>query len=170
MPGVGRYRRTGENEMTLTEIHAPMHADRLGITIWHKHDWLCLLAEGVGWSMISDQVEKADSDPITEEHEPKLEHIGKVFACECGMVYTLRGPDVDIVRMLVSEEGNCLNPICNIIIPLPHAGVLNEVNESAVIAKQEAQEMLAIAFDEDEYPVPFVDEVPIPEDVVKEEE
>mgnify|MGYP006407812917 CR=1 FL=1 len=163
MPGVGRYHRTGLLEITLSEIHAPMEPDRLGITVWNKVDWITLLGNAIGWVVVTDQVRTADQEPVDDGDEPALEHIGKVFACPCGMIYSLRGPGGGLLRLKVSEEGNCLNPNCNILIPLPHAGVLNAVDDGAIIAKQEAEEMIAIALDEDDYPLaphdPVINEV-----------
>jgi hypothetical protein len=158
MPNVGRYRRTGQTELTLTEIHADMMPDRLGISVWHKHDWIRVLADTIGWHVVGDQVEKADSDSLAiEENEPRMEHIGKVWACPCGMVYTLLGAGTTEPRLKVGENGDCINTTCDITIPHPHAGVLNVVNDTAVIAKMEAQELLSIARDEDEYPAPPMD-------------
>jgi len=155
MPNVGRYRRTGEREMTLVEIHADMMPDQLGVSVWHKHDWIRLLADRIGWYVISDRVEKADSDILPpQEDQPRLEHIGKVWACPCGMVYTLLPDDSPELRIKVPENGDCLNPNCDITIPYPHAGILNAINDTAVIAKMQAEEMIGIARDEDEYPAP----------------
>ena len=169
MPGVGRYRRTGINELTLTEIHATMEPDNLGVTVWNKHDWICILAQAIGWDVVSDQVKKADQDVLpADEDEPALEHIGKVFACPCGMIYSLRGPHSDVLRLKVSDDGSCLNPNCTIILPYPHAGVLNAVDDGAVIAKHEAQDLLDIAMDEEEYQ-PQPDEYPAPPEEVRTE-
>jgi len=158
MPNVGRYRRTGERELTLTEIHADMLPDKIGVSVWHKHDWIRYLADQIGWFVVSDRVETADMDKMAiEEHEPRIEHIGKVWACQCGMVYTLLGATSGETRVLLPASGDCLNPNCDITIPYPHAGVLNVVNDSAVIAKMEAKDLLAIALDEDEYPAPPIE-------------
>lgn len=158
MPSVGRYRRTGPQELTLTEIHGSRQPDHIGVTMWNKHDWICFLAEAIGWVIIDDKVETADEEEVPRDRdEAPIEHIGKVFACECGMVYTILGPQSGETRFLVPSDGDCLNPSCNIVIPHPHAGVLNTVNDTAVIAKHDAQELLKIAIDEDEYPAPPIE-------------
>ena len=158
MPNVGRYRRTGVAELTLIEIHGNMAADRFGITLWHKHDWIRLLADRIGWFVHSDKVEKADfNEEAQDQDEPALEDIGRVFACGCGMVYTLLDNTAQETRLKVPDDGLCLNPNCDLIIPAPHAGVLNAVNDTAVIAKMQAQEYIEIAIDEDEYPAPPLD-------------
>tara|TARA_R110002110_G_scaffold61609_14_gene172686 strand:- start:1171 stop:1980 length:810 start_codon:yes stop_codon:yes gene_type:complete len=154
MPGVGRYRRTGPTELTLTEIHASMEPDRLGVNVWNKHDWVCLLAETVGWVVVGDQVEKADTQDAYDPEEPELEHIGKAFACPCGLVYSLHGVDAGFTRYSVGDDGYCLNTNCDIVLPYPHAGRLNVVDDTALLAKMEAQEQISIAVDEDEYPAP----------------
>ena len=63
-----------------------------------------------------------------------------------------------------------MNPNCDIIIPHPHAGVLNVVNDTAVLAKMQAQEMLSIAQDEDEYPAPPIEAVFAQQDLFTESE
>jgi len=171
MPNVGRYRRTGERELTLTEIHADMLPDKIGVSVWHKHDWIRYLADQIGWFVVSDRVETADMEKMAiEEHEPRIEHIGKVWACPCGMIYSLLGENAGETRVLVSPTGDCLNPNCDIIIPHPHAGVLNVVNDTAVLAKMQAQEMLAIAQDEDEYPAPPIEAAFAQQDLFTESE
>lgn len=155
MPNVGRYRRTGDTQLTLTEIHGDMLPDRAGVSLWHKHDWIRLLADKIGWFVVNDGVLLADNNPLpSEEDEPRLEHIGKVWACPCGMVYTLLSDSTQELRIKVAESGDCLNPTCDIIIPHPHAGVLNVVNDTAVLAKMEANNLIKVAQDEDEYPIP----------------
>jgi len=176
MPGVGRFRRTGPTELTLTEIHASQEPDALGITMWNKHDWIVLLGHSIDWVVITDRVQKADDDIVSPDRdEPQLVDIGKIHVCPCGMIYSLLGPDPEGLRIKVSSEGNCLNPHCDIVVPMPFAGVLNSVNERAVIAKMEAQEMIAIAYDEDEGPPPIPipesdDETPIIDEVLTQEE
>ena len=170
MPGVGRYRRTGPMHLTLTEIHSSMEPDRLGVTVWNKHDWVCLLAEAIGWEIISDQVQKADTAEPHDPEEPELEHIGKAFACPCGLVYSLHGADSGFTRFSVGSEGHCLNTTCDIVLPYPHAGRLNVVDDSALLAKMEAQEQISIAVDEDEYPAPPDDPIIINDPPYSEEE
>lgn len=174
MPGVGRFRRTGPTELTLTEIHASPEPNATGITMWNKHDWICLLAHSIDWVVITDRVQKADEDVVLSgRDEPQLQDIGKIHVCPCGMIYSLLGPDPEGLRIKVSGDGDCLNPQCDIVVPLPHAGVLNSVNDRAVIAKMEAQEMIAISYDEEEgeIPVPVVDdETPIIPKVLTQEE
>mgnify|MGYP003992244479 CR=1 FL=1 len=162
MPTVGRYIRTGEAQLTLTEIHGQQDSE-----MWNKHDWIILLGQALDWEIITDKVEIIDTEPHHPDMaNPKLEDIGKVHACPCGMTYTLLGANTGELRLMVNEEGNCLNPICNIVIPKPFAGVLSVANDAAVIAKAEAQEMLFISQDEDETPLPI--EIVFP--VVSEEE
>jgi hypothetical protein len=169
MPGVGRFRRTDATELTLTEIHAEQEPNRLGISVWNRLDWIVLLGAQIGWVVITDQVQKADNEEVSPDRdEPPMQHRGSVYACECGMAYSLLGPDPSGLRVKVSSDGDCLNPNCNIVVPYPHAGVLNSVDDRAVIAKMQAQEMIAIAHDEDEGPPPIPipidgDETPIPE-------
>lgn len=147
MPAVGRYIKTGDSELTLTEIHGQQDTE-----MWHKHDWIILLGQELGWDIITNKVQVIDSEPHHPDMaNPKIEDIGKVHACPCGMIYTLLGPNTGELRHKVADDGNCLNPICDIIVPKPFAGVLCVANDSAVIAKAEAQEMLFIAQDEDEY-------------------
>ena len=156
MPSVGRYVRTGINELTFTEIHGDMtQPDQLGIMLFDKHDWIVRLAEGIGWT-IRDEVQKAD---LTEDHfdpaEPPIENIGMVHVCKCGLIYTIRGSDCN-ERVLVGEDGICLNTQCDEPLPPNHVGVFNHLNDSALIAKMEAQERM-IAMDEGDYPAPPID-------------
>jgi len=164
MPGVGRYRRTGVTELTLTEIHAEQEANELGITMWNRHDWIRLLADQIGWYVVSDRVQKADNDVVSPDvDEPPLAHIGAVHLCPCGMIYSLLGKDPNALRMKVASDGDCLNPNCNIVIPYPHAGVLNTIDDRAVIAKMQVQDILDVYDEEEgEIPVPMDgDEIPI---------
>ena len=169
MPGVGRFRRTDVQQLTLTEIHALNEPNALGISVWNRLDWIVLLGHNIGWSVLTDRVQKADEEEVSPERdEPPMEHIGSVHACPCGMIYTLLGPDPQALRVKINEGGDCINPICDIVIPYPHAGVLNSLDDRAVIAKAKAQEMISIAHDEDEGPPPIPipvdsDEAPIPE-------
>lgn len=166
MPGVGRYRRTGATELTLTEIHASQDTNELGITMWNRHDWIVLLAHQIGWVIISDQVQKADTEEVSpDQDEPPLAHIGNVYACPCGMIYSLLGADPDRLRIKVNDDGGCLNPQCDVLVPYPHAGVLNSVDDRAVIAKMQVQETL-VSYDEEEGAIPIPipvngDEIPI---------
>jgi len=158
MPSVGRYVRTGLNELTFTEIHGDMTApDRLGITLFEKHDWICALADGIGW-VVYDEVRKADLEESDfDPAEPPIEHIGMAHVCDCSLIYTVRGQDCN-ERVLVGEEGGCLNPQCAGLLPEVHRGVFNHIDETALIAKMEALERL-IAIDEGDLPAP-----PIPID------
>jgi hypothetical protein len=93
-----------------------------------------------------------------------------VWACQCGMVYTLLGENSGQTRVLVPPTGECLNTNCDIIIPYPHAGVLNVVDDTAVLAKMEAQDLLAVAVDEDEYPAPPIEAAFTQQDLFTESE
>lgn len=168
MPGVGRFQRTGHEELTLIEIHANMEPDATGVSVWHKRDWIVILGQTIGWNVIIDRVQKADEDPITPAPEPPLEHIGKSHVCPCGMIYTLLPASSSELRVKLNEDGDCLNPHCDIVVPLPFASYMCVVNDSAVIAKQEAQAQIKLAFDEEEgdaqvpIPIPINDQgVPV---------
>ena len=82
----------------------------------------------------------------------------------------MMGPTSGETRVLLPPTGDCLNPNCDIIIPHPHAGVLNVVNDTAVIAKMEAQDLLAIALDEEEYPAPPIEAAFAQQDLFTESE
>lgn len=157
-PTVGRYQRTGGNELTLIEIHASNKPDQIGASLWNKHDWVCLLAYAIGWEVVSDQVRKADTIVVDgEANEPNLEDIGSVMVCDCGLIYSLQGSHTTNLRLNISESGECLNSNCQTILPEQHRGVLNVVDDSVLMAKMDAQEQLAIAIDEDDYPLPPVE-------------
>jgi len=155
MPGVGRYRRMAPDRLTLVEIHGDaMEPDALGVSLMDKHDWISLLGAFIGWTVDAEvEVIKAMED-AANAGEPALEHIGKVAVCpSCSLIYTLHGPQAG-ERLFIGEEGECLNRNCEEILPEPFRGVLSVVDDRAAIAKMEAEEMLRIAIDEDEYPVP----------------
>ena len=81
------------------------------------------------------------------------------------MIYSLLGADPDRLRIKVNDDGDCLNPQCDVIVPYPHAGVLNSVDDRAVIAKMQAQEAI-VSYDEEEGAIPIPipatgDEIPI---------
>ena len=93
MPGVGRFRRTDVQELTLTEIHASNEPNALGITVWNRLDWIILLAAQIGWVVVTDRVQKADEEEVSaDQDEPPTHHLGAVYACDCGMIYSLLGP------------------------------------------------------------------------------
>ena len=176
MPGVGRFRRTNATELTLTEIHASNEPNALGITVWNRLDWIILLAAQIGWVVVTDRVQKADEEEVSaDQDEPPTHHLGAVYACDCGMIYSLLGPDPNQLRIKVNDAGDCINPNCNIIVPYPHAGVLNSIDDRAVIAKMQAQEAL-VSFDEEEGEIPPIpipvdsDEIPILDEVPDSEE
>ena len=155
MPGVGRYRRMAADRLTLVEIHGDvMQPDALGIALMDKHDWISLLGAFIGWTVDAEvEVIKAIED-AQNAGEPALEDIGKVVVCPtCSLIYTLHGPHAG-ERLFVDEEGTCLNRDCDDVLPEPFRGVLCVVDDRAAIAKMEAEEMIRIAIDEDEYPVP----------------
>lgn len=150
MPGVGRFQRTGSEELTLTEIHADMAQDSMGVTVWHKRDWIVVLGQLIGWRVVIDRVQKADEEPITPAPEAPLEHIGKTHVCPCGMIYTLLPAQSSELRVKLNDDGDCLNPHCDIVVPLPWASYMCVVNDTAVIAKQEAQAQMELSHDEEE--------------------
>ena len=154
MHGVGRYRRTGIEELTLTEIHADKEPDQLGVTMWNKHDWICVLAYSIDWEIVSDEVQVADNDVLGVEDmgEPAIEDIGKSHVCDCAMIYSLQGPHTDALRLTVGDDGVCLNRECDKTLPAPFRGVLNVVDDRAMLARLDAQDIMkAMA---DEYPEP----------------
>ena len=161
MPMVGRYQRTGENELTFTHIMGDvMKEDILGTTLFDKHEWIKSLAQGIGWVII-DEVVNASMEEYDDPAEPALVDIGKVWVCPgCSLIYTVRGIDCP-ERVLV--EGVCLNTKCGEVLPEHHRGVFNHVDDTALVAKMEATERL-IAIDEGDYPPRPIE--PLGEDIM----
>tara|TARA_R110000851_G_scaffold220568_2_gene373345 strand:+ start:13621 stop:14340 length:720 start_codon:yes stop_codon:yes gene_type:complete len=163
MPGVGRFIRTDVTQMTLTEIHAELDDDDMGVSVWNKRDWIVLLGQGIGWDVVTDRVLKADNEVLTPAAEPPLQHIGKIHVCPCGMIYSLLPSGSSDLRIKLNEDGDCLNPNCDIVVPLPWASYMCVINDSAVIAKQEAQEQMDIAWEEEEGEYSLKNEIPVPD-------
>lgn len=152
MPGVGRYRRTGMQEMTLTEVHGDMMSpDHLGVTLFDKHDWIVQLGHAVGWRVVT-RVEVADTNTEPDAFEPALEDIGRAWVCPgCSLIYTLAPPTYESERYVTPEDGSCLNTNCEgHLLPLAHRGVLNVVDETAMLAKMAMEEQVRLMADEED--------------------
>ena len=77
LPGMGLYRRTGDAQLTLIEIHQSV--PETSSSLFEQHQYIALLANEMGWEMV-EAIERAydkDSEPLNIP-EGK---IGRVAAC-----------------------------------------------------------------------------------------
>jgi len=111
LPNVGKYIKTAENELTLTEIwFSRPEQDEFGRGVFDNHHWIMQLADFVGYA-IKEKVEKA-YDHEVQIHIPD-EMIGEVFTCgaRCGAVLRVEPLEVSgHSYVLIDEDGHC--PCC----------------------------------------------------------
>ena len=107
LPGLGIYRRTGERELTLIELHqsTPEPSD----TLFDNHEYITLLATEMGWEM-KEAIERAfdkDAQPLNIPED----QIGRVAACssDCGSVIRIE-PFVPGTICVGISDGLC--PVC----------------------------------------------------------
>jgi hypothetical protein len=107
LPGMGLYRRTGDAQLTLIEIHQSVPEP--ASSLFQQHQYIALLANEMGWEMV-EAIERAydkDSEPLNIP-EGK---IGRVAACscECGSVIRIE-PFVPGTICVKISDGQC--PVC----------------------------------------------------------
>jgi len=109
LPGVGKYRRTGDTTLTLIEIHAGNPVNAVLGNVFDRHDFIVKFANQVGW-IVYENVEKAYDAEKVELNVPN-EEIGRVAVCsaDCGTVIRIEPVDV-WKRFHKIEEGVC--PVC----------------------------------------------------------
>ena len=111
LPNVGRYRKTGESELTLIEIwfSRPIHDD-FNRSPFDNHHWIMQLADLIGYTVKEEVVRAFD-------HEVEIfipdELIGDVFACgkRCGAMLRVEPLQTSGVSYIqIDEDGTC--PCC----------------------------------------------------------
>jgi len=111
LPGVGRYKRTGPQEITLFELHSSKPAvDELGNSVYDRHEWISTLANSIGWSMFIEIERAFDEDGAMNIPN---DMIGRAYACKnhCGTIVRVEPPMPGIAFIQVNELGDC--PSCN---------------------------------------------------------
>jgi len=120
LPNVGKYIKTGTEELTLTEMHqatlqkAAIISNKASIngrSLFDHHDFICYLGKEVGWE-IKTEIEKA-YDYKGEEMNIPLDRIGDVAVCSknCGLVIRIEPATPWKIFQQIDEQGVC--PFCN---------------------------------------------------------
>jgi hypothetical protein len=135
LPSVGVYVRTGETEMTLTEIHFSKPNEESLSSVFDQHHWIMILADLIGWK-IEEKVERA-FDYDLEVNIPD-EMLGDVFVCSsrCGAMFRVEPLSTGVNYTLIDDEATC--PCCGDVNAVDEAlkGVHVVLDDTGWVLKQ----------------------------------
>jgi hypothetical protein len=111
LPNVGAYIRTGNKELTLTEIHfSKPPKNNFGLSVFDNHHWIMVLADNIGWEIKERVVIATDTEGVVNIPD---ELIGSVSMCaeRCGAVF--RVEELSPSKQYVKIEDDLRCPCCS---------------------------------------------------------
>ena len=142
LPGVGVYVRTGQNELTLNEIHYSRPIDdAFGNSVFEKHDWIVAIAEMISWS-VQENIEHAFEETGEKILIPN-ECIGEVGVClaRCGAIMRVEPLSAGKAYVRIDSEGTC--PICGEVEAIEDLfrGIHVVIDDSAFVLKSQRHDL-----------------------------
>ena len=141
LPEVGVYRKTGERQITLVEIHSTVPSEAEGL--FSRHHWIMQLGDLLGWT-VEEAVERAYQNDVVVNVPEDM--IGEVAACasRCGCVVKVEPVVPGVSYYEVDDECTC--PCCGTPLSFDRAfrGVHVIVDDSGRVLKQERMQAFAV--------------------------
>ena len=137
LPGVGAYLRTGDKELTLTEIHFDRpFVDELGSSVFNKHHWIMVLADNINWTIKEEVIIAFDGEEELLIPDKLIGHVS-VCAERCGAVFRVEAAEPSGVYVKISDGLEC--PCCGkaLAIEPDLKGVHVVVDDKGYLLKQE---------------------------------